>query len=156
MLKKHIPRQAIWRIAKWDTTVCDNKLVRCRKSPSNVSVARQTKTLQQDWRAHEDHDFSKHANCIYTHLCISGGFLMAFEFIISIYETSHIVALHCIWEGSTVLKILLQGVGVICPPGKHHSENWLFGPQIEKCEHFVGMFCFGTHMVERHSCYHVQ
>jgi hypothetical protein len=33
-------------------------------------------------------------------------------------------------------KILLPGVGTICPPGKHHSENFPKSLKIEKCAHF--------------------
>jgi hypothetical protein len=40
-------------------------------------------------------------------------------------------ALYTIWEGSAACKILLQGVGVICPPGKHYSENFQKSPNRE-------------------------
>ena len=36
------------------------------------------------------------------------------------------------WEDATASKILVQGVGVICQPDKHHSENFQKSPQIEK------------------------
>jgi hypothetical protein len=36
---------------------------------------------------------------------------------------------HGIWHGLAACKIQLQGVGVICPPGKHHSENLFFEPK---------------------------
>jgi hypothetical protein len=35
-------------------------------------------------------------------------------------------------------------VGMICLPGKHHSENFRKSPKIEKCKRFFEMFGFGT------------
>jgi hypothetical protein len=39
-------------------------------------------------------------------------------------------------------KILLRGVGTICPPGKHRSANFQKSSKIE-CKHFCEMFGFG-------------
>jgi hypothetical protein len=36
------------------------------------------------------------------------------------------------------------GVGTICPPGKHHSENFQKSLKIEKCKQLFEMFGFGT------------
>ena len=33
-------------------------------------------------------------------------------------------ALYGNWEGVVACKILLRGVAVICPPGKHHPDNF--------------------------------
>jgi hypothetical protein len=62
-------------------------------------------------------------------------------------------ALYCIWEGLAVCKTLLLGVGVICPSGKHHSENFVFGLKTEKWEQLFEMFGFGAHRVEHSFCY---
>jgi hypothetical protein len=48
------------------------------------------------------------------------------------------------WEALDWCKILLRGVGRICPPGKHHSENFQTSIKIEKCKHLFEMFGFGT------------
>jgi cytochrome b subunit of formate dehydrogenase len=40
--------------------------------------------------------------------------------------------------------MLLRGVGTICPPGKHHSENFRTSPKIEKCKQIFEMFGFCT------------
>ena len=35
-------------------------------------------------------------------------------------------ALYGRWEDLAACKILLRGVGIICPLGKQHSENFVF------------------------------
>jgi hypothetical protein len=53
-----------------------------------------------------------------------GGSLRDFELVYR--NCSEIDVCICsIWQGSAACKILLQGVGVICPAGNHHFENFL-------------------------------
>ena len=40
--------------------------------------------------------------------------------------------------------MILRGVGMICPQGKHHSENFQKSRKIKKCKQFSEMFGFGT------------
>jgi hypothetical protein len=42
-----------------------------------------------------------------------------------------VFSLYGIWERFAACSYV-RGVGVICPPGKHHSENIFFGPKAEK------------------------
>ena len=53
------------------------------------------------------------------------------------------------WNALEGCKMLLRGVGMICPPGKHHSENFQKSPKIEKCTQFFEMFGFGTLLIGR-------
>jgi len=41
-------------------------------------------------------------------------------------STQIFVALHGSWEDMAVSKILAEGVGIVCPPGKPYSENLCF------------------------------
>ena len=54
-----------------------------------------------------------------------GGFLREFLLMCLCKIDQHLIfALYGIWEDLVACKILLRGVAVICPPGKHHSENF--------------------------------
>ena len=48
------------------------------------------------------------------------------------------------WEALDGCKILLRGVGMICPPGKHHSENFQKSLKIAKRKQILEMFGSGT------------
>jgi hypothetical protein len=50
------------------------------------------------------------------------------------------------WQlgGSRWSQMLLRGVGMVCPPGKHHSENFQKTFEIEKGKYLFEMFGFGT------------
>jgi hypothetical protein len=52
------------------------------------------------------------------------------------------------WEALDGCKLLLWGVGTICPPGKHHSENFQQSPQIENVNMFSEWSDLGPYFMD--------
>jgi hypothetical protein len=44
------------------------------------------------------------------------------------------------WEAPDGCKILPWGVGTICPPGKHHSDNFPMSPKMESNLYQQGVY----------------
>ena len=52
---------------------------------------------------------------------------ISWNYLINIWHLQKtFFALYGRWENLAACKILLRGVGISCPPGKQHSENFIF------------------------------